>query len=215
MTTDSTTESDVAAGRDVAPRDPAPSGCAAASSAPGTGDAAAPATATAGAPCATVSPATSEVVPADDDPGYCAPAPVAASSDSASPAASPAGGQGDVADRSTTALAHRSVTGTEPAGVAAAAPVTPAAAPVTQASDESPLAPPAPLPLPPLPSTTVGGAGCSGQGATDGSQRGGTAAAAVLGAPLQISLAVNDAGHTAPAAGSPTTTATDPATRPD
>jgi hypothetical protein len=30
-----------------------------------------------------------------------------------------------------------------------------------------------------------------------------------------MSLAVNDAAHTAPATGSPTTTATDPATRPD
>jgi len=90
------------------------------------------------------------------------------------------------------------------------------AAPVGQSSDGAPLAPSAPL-VSAASSTTVGGpSGCGGQGTAEGSQRGGSAsAAALLGAPVRMSLAVNDAARTASAAGSPTTTATDPATRPD
>jgi hypothetical protein len=89
-------------------------------------------------------------------------------------------------------------------------------APAAETSGGEPLAPETPTPAPAAPSSAIGGAGCGGQGAGQGSQKGAAAsAAAVLGVPFEISLAVNDAGLTAPEAGSPTTTATDPATRPD
>ncbi|WP_139228863.1 hypothetical protein [Blastococcus tunisiensis] len=82
--------------------------------------------------------------------------------------------------------------------------------------DASGPAGPAPeRPAPTAPAAALGGAGCSSQGAGPGSPKGATAATAVLGSPAGISLAVQDAGLTEPAAGSPTTRATDPATPPD
>jgi DNA polymerase-3 subunit gamma/tau len=106
-----------------------------------------------------------------------------------------------------------------PAGsVAQAEAVAPAsdalATQVAQTPDSAPPAPPAPV-SPVAPSLTVGGA-CGGPGAGSSSPRTtGAAAAAVVGSTAQISLELNDAAVAAPAAGSPTLTANDPATRPD
>lgn len=69
-------------------------------------------------------------------------------------------------------------------------------------------------PLPDSPSADSGTAGC-GSGAGGGSPRGGTGAAADLAPSVQIVPARHSGERIAPAAGSPTTTATDPATRPD
>ncbi|WP_116452129.1 hypothetical protein [Blastococcus litoris] len=72
------------------------------------------------------------------------------------------------------------------------------------------------LPVTPGPATAIGGAGCGTQGAGSGTQTGAPGSAtAVLGSFFSLSLASQDAGLTAPATGSPTTTATDPGTRPD
>jgi hypothetical protein len=74
------------------------------------------------------------------------------------------------------------------------------------------------MPFPATPSASAGGlSGCGGPGAGQGSPKGASApgAAVVLGAPLEISLAGTDAAPAATAAGSPTLSATDPATRPD
>jgi hypothetical protein len=83
-------------------------------------------------------------------------------------------------------------------------------------SGSAPLAPAVPLQLP-APASAVGLAGCGGPGAGEGSPKGSAAPAAtgVLGSPFEISLVMNDAAPQAPAAGSPTLTANNPATRPD
>jgi hypothetical protein len=92
---------------------------------------------------------------------------------------------------------------------------------VTAASDAAasggaPLAPQHPLQQP-APATAVAFGGCGGPGAGQGSPKAGSAPvmAGVLGSPLEISLAVTDAAPAAPAAGSPTLSANDPAARPD
>jgi hypothetical protein len=89
-------------------------------------------------------------------------------------------------------------------------------APTGGTSHGAPLAPETPFELP-APANAFGLSGCGGPAAGQGSPKGSSApaAAGVLGAPLEISLAVNDVAPTAPATGSPTTTATDPATQPD
>jgi hypothetical protein len=82
------------------------------------------------------------------------------------------------------------------------------------ASGEPPLAPPPPV----LPSTTdVGGSGsCSSSGAGYGSPRGtGGPSVAVLGSTADQDVPAGGTEHAAPAAGSPTLSANDPATRPD
>ena len=70
---------------------------------------------------------------------------------------------------------------------------------------------------PTSPTSASGLSGCGGLGAGQGSPKGASApgAAAVLAAPLDLSLAGTDAAPAVPAAGSPTLSATDPATRPD
>jgi hypothetical protein len=89
-------------------------------------------------------------------------------------------------------------------------------APVPPESESAPLAPEAPPPSPAEPFPPVGGVGCTGQGAGQISPRASAAATAdVLWAPLDPSAAMHGAADTAPDAGSPTTTATDPAIRPD
>jgi hypothetical protein len=116
---------------------------------------------------------------------------------------------------STGSLDHASETSAGGAG-SAAAPADLITDSSTRTPDSAPFAPTAPLEVP-APATAFGLSGCGGPAAGQGSPKGASApaAAGVLGAPLEISPAVNDAAPTAPAAGSPTLTATDPATRPD
>ena len=58
---------------------------------------------------------------------------------------------------------------------------------------------------------------CGQTGASENSPKGasGAATTGVLVSPIEISLAVSDVAIAAPAAGSPTLSATDPATPPD
>ena len=116
---------------------------------------------------------------------------------------------------STGSLDHESETSAGGAGFAAA-PADLITDSSTRTPDSAPFAPTAPLEVP-APATAFGLSGCGGPAAGQGSPKGASApaAAGVLGAPLEVFPAVNDAAPTAPAAGSPTLTATDPATRPD
>jgi hypothetical protein len=85
------------------------------------------------------------------------------------------------------------------------------------ASDGAPAQPQNPSPLP-APEAAFALSGCGGPGAGEGSPKGTsapTAAAGVLGSVIDIPVAETDAAPQAPAAGSPTLSANDPATRPD
>jgi hypothetical protein len=114
------------------------------------------------------------------------------------------------------APAHRSVTTPEspaPPAPTASAPVTSASVPAT---GDAPLAPQSPVQVP-APATASGLGGCGGPGAGEGSPKGasGPALTGILASPFEISFAVTAAAATAPAAGSPTLSANDPATQPD
>lgn len=117
--------------------------------------------------------------------------------------------------RSTTPAVQDSASVEGEIGTSAVSPDTITAVP-GETDGNAPPAPEAPMQLPAPASAFVLG-GCGGPGAGHGSPKGASApgAAVVLGSPLQIPLPVNDVAPTAPAAGSPTTTATDPGTRPD
>lgn len=178
-----------------------------------------------GAPCAdeaagageVLQPAVAAIQPGTADVVACAAVTGAGTGTPGSPEHS-TGGQAPAGDWS-------SVADGEPTAPPAAAAVTaprPVAidgqgdAPAPPTSGSRPLAPETPPPYPAEPFTTVGGVGCTGQDAGDVSPRASAAATAdVLGAPLERYLAVHGAAHTAPQAGSPTTTASDPAIRPD
>jgi hypothetical protein len=99
---------------------------------------------------------------------------------------------------------------------AAGVPVPDLAVPAAQAPADAPPAPQQPS-QDPTPATAVGSAGCGGPGADQGVPKGTSAptAVGVLGSPFEVSLAVNDAAPTAPAAGSTATSADDPGSRPD
>jgi hypothetical protein len=89
-------------------------------------------------------------------------------------------------------------------------------APAVPASGTAPYEPPLPLQAP-APAGSAGLGSCGGLSAGQGSSKGASApvVAALLGTSYESLLAVEDAAPTAPAAGSPTLSATDPATRPD
>jgi hypothetical protein len=96
---------------------------------------------------------------------------------------------------------------------AAAAPAGPPLGPVTPAAPLTPEAPSAPLPTPSsAPLLGMSGGGMSGGGTDKG---GSGMGAAVFATPVELSQADDAAARTGEVAGSTTTTAADPATRPD
>jgi hypothetical protein len=101
------------------------------------------------------------------------------------------------------------VTGSLPASAAIDA-SDPEAAP-----GDAPIAPAAPVQMP-VPTTALGMSSCGGPGAGQGFSTGAPApaAAGLLGVALSFSPAGTAATSAAPAAGSPTLSVTDPATRP-